>query len=207
MIRVHHLEKSRSVRVLWLLEELGLEYELVTYKRVKGTFAPPSLKAIHPLGKSPLVEHNGRVLAESGAIIEELIERYAPATLAPERGTDVYWRYIYWLHYGEGSAMPPLFLRLVLTKMGPLGWPAKPYAESEIALHLDYWEGELGKARYFAGDSFTGADIQMFLPIDALVARRKLEKSHPRLVRFDEEMRARPAYRRAEARGGSIHGR
>ena len=139
MIRVHHLERSRSHRVLWLLEELGLPYELVLYMRDRKTMlAPGALRGIHPLGKSPVVEIDGRMLAESGAIIEGVLFLHGQGRLQPERGSDAWFRYIYWLHYAEGSLMSPLLLKLVLGRLGPLGWPAQKYVNSQIARHLEH---------------------------------------------------------------------
>ncbi len=205
MIRVHHLEASRSHRILWLLEELGLEYELVRYPRdPKTMLAPRSLRGIHPLGKSPIVEEDGRVMAESGAIIELMVDKYGAAKLAPERGSEAWARYVYWLHYAEGSAMSPLLLRLIIWKMGPLGWPARSYVTGQLELHLDYMEGELAKSAFFAGDTFSAADIQMSFPVEASEARAGLDASRPNLMRFLASIRARPAYQRAIAKGGEL---
>lgn len=204
MIRVHHLNASRSHRVLWLLEELGLEYEIVPYERdPKTMLAPESLRRVHPLGKSPVVEEDGRVLAESGAIVEVMVERHGAGRLAPPRGTAAWERYVYWLHYAEGSAMPPLLLALVLRKMGPLGWPARGYVNGQLKLHLDYMQGELAKHEWFAGDELTAADIQMSFPVEAAVARAG-GGSRPELARFLSRIRERPAYQRAVERGGAL---
>jgi glutathione S-transferase len=206
MIRVHHLNASRSHRVLWLLEELGLPYEIVAYARDRKTMlAPKSLRDIHPLGKSPVVEDDGQKLAESGAIVELMVERHGAEALAPKRGSDAWSRYIYWLHYAEGSAMPPLLLKLVLTKMGPLGWPARGYVDGQLKLHLDYMESELGRHTFFASDTFSAADIQMSFPIEASQARAGLDVSRPNLTRFLTDIRARPAYQRALERGGPLN--
>lgn len=204
MIRVHHLNASRSHRILWLLEELGLEYEIVQYQREKSMLAPESLRKVHPLGKSPVVEEDGRVMAESGAIVEVLVERHAAGRLAPERGTPAWERYVYWLHYAEGSMMPPLLLKLVLSKMGPLGWPARGYVDGQLKTHLDFVEGELGRSKFFAGDDFTAADIQMSFPVEAATVRAGLDGSRPNLMRFLSEIHQRPAYRRAIERGGEL---
>ncbi|RYE93205.1 MAG: glutathione S-transferase, partial [Myxococcales bacterium] len=178
MIRVHHLNNSRSQRVLWLLEELKLEYEIIRYQRQANMLAPPELKRVHPLGKSPVIEAGGRVLAESGAIVEALIDQYAPGTLAPARGTPEHGRYLYFMHYAEGSLMPPLLLRLVLGKLGPLGWPALPFVKKQLTTHLDFLEGEL-KADYFLGDELSGADIMMSFPLEAAASRAGLDASRP----------------------------
>ncbi|MDQ3032343.1 MAG: glutathione S-transferase [Myxococcota bacterium] len=204
MIRVHHLNASRSHRILWLLEELGLEYEIVQYQREKSMLAPKTLRAIHPLGKSPVVEEDGRVMAESGAIVELMVERHGAGKLAPARGTPAYERYIYWLHYAEGSMMPPLLLKLVLSKLGPLGWPARGFVDAQLRTHLDFMEGELGRAKYFAGDDFSAADIQMSFPVEAATVRGGLDASRPNLMRFLWEIHQRPAYRRAVERGGEL---
>lgn len=201
MLRVHHLNNSRSQRVLWLLEELGLDYEIVPYERDKRTMlAPPSLKAIHPLGKSPVLEDAGQVYAETGAIVQLIIDRYG-AALAPARDSALWQRMTYWLHYAEGSAMPPLLLKLVIMKMGPLGWPARRFVDGQIRLHLDYLEAELGRAKWFAGDAFTAADIMMSFPIEAAGSRAGLGE-RPRLQAFLRAIHERPAYQRALARGG-----
>jgi len=218
MLTVHHLNNSRSQRVLWLLEELELPYEIVSYQRDAQTMlAPPSLRAVHPLGKSPVVTtDDGLTLAESGAIVETVIERYGHGRLAPAAGTPEAIRYRYWLHFAEGSAMSPLLLKLVFDKIETSKMPffAKPIAKTiagkakaafispNIARHLDFMEAELGKSEWFAGDSFTGADIQMSFPVEASQARGGLDAKRPRLMAYLERIHARPAYRRALERGG-----
>jgi glutathione S-transferase len=218
MITVHHLNNSRSQRVLWLLEELALPYEIVHYQRDAQTMlAPPSLRAVHPLGKSPVVTtDDGLTLAESGAIIETLIERYGNGRLAPAAGTPEALRYRYWLHFAEGSAMPPLLLKLLFDKIESSRMPffAKPIARSiagkaraafispNIVRHLDFMEAELGKSEWFAGDDFTGADIQMSFPVEASKARGGLDAKRPKLMAYLARIHARPAYQRALERGG-----
>lgn len=218
MITVHHLENSRSQRVLWLLEELELPYEVVRYQRdPKTMLAPPTLKAVHPLGKSPVVTTDeGLTLAESGAIIETLIEREGKGRLAPAAGSPEVLRYRYWLHYAEGSAMPPLLLKLMFDRIEKSKMPffAKPIARAiadkaraafilpNLKTHLDFMEGELGRSAWFAGDAFTGADIQMSFPVEAARARGGLDASRPKLMAWLERIHARPAYRRALERGG-----
>ncbi|RST51422.1 glutathione S-transferase [Variovorax sp. MHTC-1] len=218
MITVHHLNNSRSQRVLWLLEELELPYEIVHYQRdPKTMLAPPTLRAVHPLGKSPVVTTDeGLTLAESGAVAETLIERYGNGRLAPAAGTPEALRYRYWLHYAEGSAMPPLLLKLVFDQIEKAKMPffAKPIAKAiagkakaafitpNIKSHLDFMEGELGKSKWFAGNAFSGADIQMSFPVEAAVARGGLDASRPKLMAYLERIRARPAYMRALERGG-----
>jgi glutathione S-transferase len=202
MIRVHHLNNSRSQRVLWLLEELALPYEIVSYQRdAKTMLAPESLKRIHPLGKSPVIEDGSRLLPETGAIVTYLVSRYGP-NLAPESTSDLYWHYVYWLHYAEGSAMSPLLLKLVLNRLGPLGWPARGFVDRQITLHLDYLEAELARSTWFVGEQFTGADIMMSFPLEAAAQRAGLDASRPKLWEFLQRVHARPAYRRALEKGG-----
>jgi glutathione S-transferase len=218
MLTVHHLNNSRSQRVLWLLEELELPYEIVHYQRDPQTMlAPASLRAVHPLGKSPVVTtDDGFALAESGAIIETVIERFGQGRLAPAAGTVEALRYRYWLHFAEGSAMSPLLLKLVFDRIESAKMPffAKPIAKAiaaktkgafinpNIAAHLAFMEAELGKSEWFAGDSFTGADIQMSFPVEAAQARGGLDAKRPKLMAYLERIHARPAYKRALERGG-----
>jgi glutathione S-transferase len=218
MITVHHLNNSRSQRVLWLLEELGCEYSLVRYQRDPHTLlAPPELRRIHPLGKSPVVTDGAQTLAESGAIIEYLIDRYGNGRLRPPPGSPGHLRYTYWLHYAEGSAMPPLLLKLVFLRL-PRGVPAliRPIVRAvakraqerlidpQLRTHLDYWEGELGRSTWFAGEELTGADVQMSFPLEAAAARAGIGLG-PRVSQFLERIHARPAYQRAVAMGGEYH--
>jgi glutathione S-transferase len=202
MIRVHHLNNSRSQRVLWLLEELELPYEVVRYQRdARSMLAPESLKRIHPLGKSPVIEDHSRILPETGAIVTYLVSSYGP-NLAPELNSDLYWRYVYWLHYAEGSAMPPLLLKLVLNRLGLLGFPARKFVDRQLALHLNYLEGELATRPWFVGEQFTGADIMMSFPLEAAAQRAGLDPSRPKLWDFLQRIHARPAYQRALEKGG-----
>jgi glutathione S-transferase len=217
MVIVHHLNNSRSQRVLWLLEELGLAYEIVKYQRdPKTMLAPPELKKIHPLGKSPVVVDDGIVLAESGAILEYFAEKHGRFMPAP--GTPDWRRYRYWMHYGEGSAMPPMLLKLVFDRIegAPAPFFVKPIVRSianrakagfiapQIKLHLDFMEGELAKSAWFAGNEFTAADIQMSFPLEAATARAGLDESRPRLMDFLARIHARPAYKKALERGGTF---
>jgi glutathione S-transferase len=219
MIIVHHLNNSRSQRVLWLLEELGLEYEIRRYQRdPKTMLAPPSLRAVHPLGKSPVITDGALTLAESGAIIEYVVDRYGDGRLAPATGTPERLRYTFWLHYAEGSAMPPLLMKLIFDRIetAPMPFFARPIAraiagrakssfiEPQIALHLAYQESELAQHRWFAGNEFTAADIQMSFPIEAAAARAGLDASRPKLAAFLDRIHARPAYQRALERGGEF---
>jgi glutathione S-transferase len=202
MIRVHHLNNSRSQRVLWLLEELALPYEIVQYHRdPKTMLAPESLRRIHPLGKSPIVEDGSRVLAETGAIVEYIIAKYGPH-LAPDPSSELHWRYIYWLHYAEGSAMPPLLLKLLINRLGWLGRPARGFVDRQLNLHLDYQAKELATQPWFVGGQFTGADVMMSYPLEAATQRAGLTVSRPRLWDFLQRIHARPAYRKALERGG-----
>lgn len=222
MIKVHHLENSRSQRVLWLLEELGLQYEVVRYRRDPATMlAPPELRQVHPLGKSPVLEEEGLVLAESGAIIEYLAEKHDQAhRLSPPPGPAYdpeRLRYRQWLHYAEGSLMPPLLLSLVFSRIrqAPMPFFAKPIARGiadktlkafvrpQIKLHMDYIEAELGKHPWFAGERFSAADIQMSFPVEAATARSGAG-GYPNLQRFLQRIRERPGYQRAVERGGAL---
>jgi glutathione S-transferase len=217
MITVHHLDNSRSQRILWLLEELGKPYEIRHYRRdPKTMLAPPELRTVHPLGKSPVISDGGLVLAESGAIVEYLADRYAAGTLIPAHGTPARLRCNYWLHYAEGSAMPPLLLKLVFRRVAaaPMPFFVKPIAKGiarkvqrgfvdpQLKLHLDYLESELGDGEWFAGAAFSVADIQLSFPLEAFAARGGLDAGYPRLSAFLQRIHARPAYRRALERGG-----
>jgi len=217
MIIVHHLENSRSQRVLWLLEELTLDFQIKHYRRDPATMlAPSSLRAVHPLGKSPIVTDGDQVIAESGAIVEYLVERYGQGRLAPPAGTPERLRYIYWMHYAEGSAMTPLLMKLVFGRLARGKMPAlmrpivrriaqqamSSFVEPQIALHLDYMEAELGKSAWFAGEEFSAADIQMSFPLEAASARGGLDARRPKLWGFLERIHARPAYQRAVEKGG-----
>ena len=217
MITLHHLNNSRSQRILWLLEELGVPYEIQRYQRdAKTMLAPPELRAIHPLGKSPVITDGDITVAESGAIIEYLIERYGQGRLIPAAGTPQRLRYTYWLHFAEGSAMPPLLMKLVFDKIekSPMPFFVKPIAKGiaakvkqsfiapRIAENLDYMEAELSKAMWFAGPEMTGADIQVSFVLEACAARGGLNETRPRLMAFLQRIHALPAYKKAIERGG-----
>jgi glutathione S-transferase len=217
MIVVHHLNNSRSQRILWLLEELGLAYEIKKYARdPKTMLAPPELRAVHPLGKSPVIQDGDTIVAESGAIIEYLVGRYGNGNLAPQPGTPERLRYTYFLHYAEGSAMPPLLLKLVFDRVenSPAPFFVRPIARAiankvkdsfvlpQIRQHLAFLEGELANRDWFAGDDFSAADIQISFPLEAAAARGGLDAKYPKLSAFLERIHARPAYRRALERGG-----
>jgi len=202
MIRVHHLNNSRSQRVLWLLEELGTPYEIVRYQRKPNMLAPAELRRVHPLGKSPVIEDAGKKFAETGLIVEYLVERYGP-TLAPPRESDLYWRYKYWLHYAEGSLMPPLLLKLIVDRLGLLALPAKGFIKSQLKLHLDYLESELANGSWFAGENFSAADIMLSFPLEVARVRAGLDRTRPRLMDFLQRIHTRPAYQRALEKGGA----
>jgi len=217
MIIVHHLNNSRSQRILWLLEELGVPYEVVRYERDPATMrGPDALQRIHPLGKSPVITENGQTIAESGAIVEYLLETHGQGRLIPPAGTPDRQRYRYWLHYAEGSAMPLLLLKLVFMRMpqGPMPFFARPIARAiskkgqamlvdrQLKTHMDYWEAELSRSDWFAGPEMTGADIQMSFPLEAATARGGVAGPHPKIKAFLDRIHARPAYQRALKVGG-----
>jgi glutathione S-transferase len=217
MIIVHHLENSRSQRVLWLLEELGVPYEVRRYDRDKTTnLAPPALMKVHPLGKSPVIEDKGRVIAETGAIVEHLIDSYGGGRLKPPAGTDEYQRYKYWLHAAEGSYMPPLVMALVLGRMETAKMPffAKPIARRLVQAVREgylahttkalfaYLEAELGRAPFLAGAELSGADIMMIFPAEASLSRADAAKGLKNLPAYVKRIQARPAYQRALEKGG-----
>ncbi|MEH1910612.1 MAG: glutathione S-transferase [Nostoc sp.] len=205
MIVVHHLNNSRSQRVLWLLEELGIEYEIKFYERdPKTMLAPESLRQVHPLGKSPVITDADLTIAESGAIIEYVVDRYGNGRLVPASGTPEHLRYTYWLHYAEGSAMLPLVMQVVLNNFGAGDSNVvSGFVAPQIKLHFDYIEGELSKSTWFAGEEFTAADIQMSFPLELIAMRREEVESRPKLKEFIERIHARPAYKRALERGGT----
>jgi glutathione S-transferase len=203
MIVVHHLENSRSQRILWLLEELGLPYEVRRYERDKKTMlAPPELKRVHPLGKSPLVEDEGRVIAETGAIVEYLVDK-ADGRLGPPAKRDERLLYRHFLHYAEGSMMPPLLAMLVVRRLGLLGRPARAPVQRMLDQHLDWLETELAGRPWFAGEAFTAADVMMSFPLEACRHRAGLDEGRPNLVDWLERIHARPAYGAALRKGGA----
>ncbi|MGA2447872.1 MAG: glutathione S-transferase [Polyangiaceae bacterium] len=215
---VHHLRNSRSQRILWLLEELGVAHEVRTYDRdPKTLLAPSELRAVHPLGKAPVLTDGEVTIAESGAIIEYVVGRYGDGRLVPPAGAPERIRYTYWLHYAEGSAMPPLVMQLVFNRVrnAPMPFFVRPvartivdrvkrdYLDPQIDRHLSFMEGELGKSPWFAGDEFTAADIQMMHPVASARARAGLsETTHPHLSDWLDRVESRPAYKRALQRGG-----
>ncbi len=216
MITVHHLNNSRSQRVLWLLEELGLPYEVKRYERdAKTSLAPPELRQVHPLGKSPVITEGGLTVAESGAIVEYLVDRHGNGRLKPAGEQDLL-HYRYYLHFAEGSAMPPLLMKLVFNKIkrSPMPFFVKPIArgiadkvlagfvQPNIDAQLKFLEGELAKRPWFAGAEFSAADVQMSFPLEAAAARGGSMSAYPRLQDFLARIHARPAYKRALERGG-----
>jgi glutathione S-transferase len=202
MIIVHHLANSRSQRVLWLLEELGMPYEVRRYERdPKTMLAPLELKRVHPLGKAPLIEDEGKVIAETGAIVEYLVEK--AGRLGPPAKRDAVLRYRQFIHYAEGSMMPPLLALLVIGRLGILGKPARAPVQRMLDVHLDWLETELASRDWFAGDDFTAADIMMSFPLEASRSRAGLGESRPNLMDWLERIHARPAYAAALARGGA----
>lgn len=200
MIVVHHLNDSRSQRVLWLLEELGLPYQIKQYQRDATTrLAPPELKAVHPLGKSPVLVDDGQTVFESGAIIDYLIRHHGEGRLQPSMGWPEYETYQQWLHYAEGSAMLPLMLKLYVGRLGEAGAPLAPRIDSEIANHLGFVNQSLEGREWLVGDQLTGADIQMSFVGEAA---RGLRAQYPHMDAWVKRFQARPAYRRALERGG-----
>lgn len=218
MITVHHLDNSRSHRILWLLEELELPYELVLHRRDKATLlAPRELREIHPLGKAPVLVDGRHTFAESGAIISYLISAYGAGRLVPPEGSDDRLRYEFWLHHAEGSAMPPLLLKLVFDML-PQRVPSllrpivRKVASSvqealvipQLARLGDYWDSELSRSHWFAGSDFTAADIQMSFPMEAFAARSGMAARYQHIAAFRERTHSRPAYKQALLRGGPI---
>jgi glutathione S-transferase len=217
MITVHHLDHSRSQRVLWLLEELDVPYDIRPYKRdPKTMLAPRELRQVHPLGKSPVITEGDITVAESGAILEYLVERHGQGRLIPAIGSPEHLRYRYWLHFAEGSAMPPLLMKLVFDRLaGPqVPFFARPIARGiadkvkamlitpNLKRQFDFMEAELGRSAWFAGDEFSVADIQMSFPVEAGADRAGLKDGRPRLADWLQRIHARPAWKRALERGG-----
>jgi len=217
MLNIHHLEDSRSQRVLWLLEELGLPYQVRRYERDRRTMlAPPELLRVHPLGKSPVITDGSVTVAETGAIVEYLLDLDGSSRLRPAAGTPEFLRYRYWLHFAEGSAMPPLLLKLIFDRVAsaPMPFFAKPIARGiaskvlaltvtpNLTRQLDFMDDELAHRDWFAGQEFSAADVMMSFPLEAAAQRAGLDASRPHLMDFLQRIHARPAYRRALERGG-----
>jgi glutathione S-transferase len=202
MLTLHHLNDSRSQRIVWLLEELGLPYEMKRYQRNAETrLAPPELKAVHPLGKSPVITDGGRTIAESGAIVDYIVRRYGKGAMMPAAGSDEYEAYNEWLHYSEGSAMLPLMLSLYVGRLKEAGAPLHPRIDSELANHLGYVDRALAGRDFFVGPSLTGADIQMSFVAEMAKVFGRLEP-YPNLAAWLERMHARPAFQRSIDKGG-----
>jgi len=217
MLVVHHLENSRSQRILWLLEELGLDYEIKRYQRDKVTsLAPPELRAVHPLGKSPVITDGDVTVAESGLIVEYLIETYGNGRLMPAIGTPEHMQYRYWIHYAEGTFMPLMLISLLMNRIetAPVPFFIKPvtkaiaakamdgYAGPNIKLNLDYLEATLQDSAWFCGNEMTGADIMLSFPIEAAATRARLASDYPALMAFHQRIRVLPAYQRGIEKGG-----
>jgi glutathione S-transferase len=202
MLTVHHLNDSRSQRILWLLEELGVPYEIKRYQRNPETrLAPPELQAVHPLGKSPVVTDGKATIIESGAIVDYLIRRHGGGRLQPDTASPAYDEYVQWLHYAEGSAMLPLMLNLYVSRLGPAGAPLHPRIESEIANHLGYLDRSLAGRQYLLGDDLSGADVQVSFIGEIAQAYGK-RAAYPNLDAWVRRFHARPAYVRALDKGG-----
>lgn len=205
-IVVHHLNNSRSQRILWLLEELGLDYELRHYQRDAVTnLAPPELKAIHPLGKSPLIEIDGRVIEESGAIVQVLCDRFGGGSWLPAAGTDDALRHLELMHFAEGSAMTPILLQLYTARLGEAAAPLKPRIDEQLAAHFVYMEQILRPSGHFIGDGWTGADVMLSFPAEIAVMQGGGTK-FPKLAAFVTAVHARPAWQRAREKGGPYFG-
>lgn len=217
MLTLHHLENSRSQRILWLLEELGLDYEIRLYQRDKETsLAPPELTAVHPLGKAPVITDGDVTVAESGAIIEYLVERYDDGRLLPPPDTPERLAYRYWLHYAEGSFMPLMILSLIMARIesAPMPFFIRPvargivakvrqgYLDQNVTRHLGFMEDSLAGSTWFCGENLTAADIQMSFAVEAAAVRTDLSKKYPRLQAFLDRIRERPAYQAALEKGG-----
>jgi len=217
MITLHHLENSRSQRILWLLEELGVEYEIKHYKRdTKTSLAPPELVQIHPLGKSPVITDGDTTVAESGAIVEYLVKHYDKGKLLPAEGTPERLAYTYWLHYAEGTFMPLMIISLILGRIesAPVPFFLKPitkgiagkvrssYLDANVKRNLEFMEATLKKSKWFCGDQMTAADIQMSFPLEAAAVRTDLKTDYPKLAACLMRMHALPAYKAALAKGG-----
>jgi glutathione S-transferase len=202
MITIHHLNESRSQRILWLLEELNLPYDIKFYARDAATrLAPPELKAVHPLGKSPVLTDEHGTIIESGAIIDHVIRKHGGGALVPGADMADYESYLQWLHYAEGSAMLPLMLKLYTGMLGEGGAPLQPRIESEIALHIGYVEASLAGKEWLVGNTLSGADIQMSF-VGEIAGRYGLHATHPNIAAWVKRFQARDAYQRALERGG-----
>jgi glutathione S-transferase len=218
MLTLHHLNQSRSHRIIWLLEELGIDYQIKQYQRDKKTMlAPPELKAVHPLGKSPVITDGEDTVAESAVIIDYLLDKYDEVGLRPEKNSKAAADYRYWMHYAEGSMMPPLLLSLIFGKLSesPTPLPARPvgaviskaihmaFLDSELEKHIKYVDSQLENKGWFAGEQLSGADIQMSFPLEAFESRRGLD-GVANVESFLKRIRERPAYQKALSKGGPV---
>lgn len=203
MLTVHHLNESRSQRILWLLEELGTPYELKTYQRDAQTrLAPPELKVVNPLGKSPMITDGSRTIIETGAIIDYVIRHHGGGRMQPDPKSADYDTYVQWLHYGEGSAMLPLMLHMYVGRLKEAGAPLHPRIQSEIANHLGFIDGYLAGRQFFVGDDLTGADVQMSFVAEVARAQQSLP-SYPNFSAWLDRMHERPAWKRGIEKGGA----
>ncbi len=201
MIKVHHLNQSRSLRIIWLLEELGLPYQVIRHERdAKTRLAPPELLQIHPLGKSPVIEIDGQVLGESGAIVDYLVAQHGPH-LAPAPDADGYLQHLELMHFAEGSMMTPLLLNLYVGLLGPAGAPLHPRIQSELFNHFGFLEGIIRPSGHFVLDDLSAVDIMLSFPLNAL-SRLEMEATYPRLAAFNAMVQARPAFQRALTQAG-----
>lgn len=200
---VHHLNNSRSQRILWLLEELGHPYEVIHYQRNSETnLAPPELKDVHPLGKSPVIEDDGRVISESGAIIQYLCERHGGSDWLPRAGTDKYVSHLEWMQFGESSFFVPVMLKLFLARLGAAAAPVQPRIDEQLSAHIDFMESGIGDNLHFVGDGWTAADVLMSFPAEIALLQGYRE-GHPKISRFIEKVHSRPAWQRAREKGGA----
>lgn len=203
---VHHLNNSRSQRILWLLEEIGAPYEIKFYDRDATTnLAPPELVAVHPLGKSPVISDGDRVIIESGAITEYLCERHGGGHLVPERGTDDHVSHLEWLHFAEGSAMTPILLRIYTARLGEAAAPLEPRINQQLDAHFSYMESRVGDSGHFIGDSLSAADIMLSFPAEIAIMQGMAPR-YPKLAAFVNACHARPAWQRAREKGGAYYG-
>ena len=203
---VHHLNNSRSQRVLWALEELGLPYQITHYQRDAVTnLAPPELKAVHPLGKSPLLEDDGTVIEESGAIIQYLLDKYGQGRFQPAPGTPDALRHLQWMHFAEGSAMTPILLQLYTSRLGDAAAPLQPRISEQLASQFDYLESALRPSGHFVGDDWTGADMMLSFPAEIAVMQGR-GSAYPKLAKFVAAIHALPAWQVAREKGGAYYG-
>lgn len=203
---VHHLNNSRSQRILWLLEEIGAPYEIKYYDRDATTnLAPPELVAVHPLGKSPVISDGDRVIIESGAITEYLCERHGGGHLVPERGTEDHVSHLEWLHFAEGSAMTPILLRIYTARLGEAAAPLEPRINQQLDAHFSYMESRVGDSGHFIGDSLSAADIMLSFPAEIAIMQGMAPR-YPKLAAFVNACHARPAWQRAREKGGAYYG-